>query len=93
MCTTISTSGEVFCVTTPIRWTSSGSRGSARDTRFCTWICAMSGSVPCLNAMVSTMRPSVAIWEFMYSMPSTPLITCSSGAATVSAMTSGLAPG
>ncbi len=53
----------------------------------------MSGSVPCLNAMVSTIWPSVAICEFMYSMPSTPLITCSSGAATVSAITCGLAPG
>ncbi|KAG1199452.1 hypothetical protein G6F35_012508 [Rhizopus arrhizus] len=53
MCTTINTSGDVFCVTTPMRCTSSGRRGKARETRFCTWICAMSGSVPCLNAMRS----------------------------------------
>jgi hypothetical protein len=76
-----------------MRCTSCGKRGKARETRFCTWICAMSGSVPCLKAMVSTIWPSTAIWELMYSMPSTPLITCSSGAATVSAITSGLAPG
>lgn len=86
-------SGAVLSVTTPMRWTSGGNRGSARETRFCTWICATSGSMCCSNEMVSTIRPSVDIWDCMYIMPSTPLTACSSGDATVSAITCGLAPG
>ncbi|MNU78649.1 hypothetical protein D3C71_682450 [compost metagenome] len=80
-------------MTTPWRCTSSGRRGSARETRFCTWICAMSAFVPCAKVTVRIIRPSVADCEDMYSMPSTPVIACSSGAATVSAITLGLAPG
>ena len=80
-------SGEVFCVTTPRRCTSSGKRGRARETRFCTWICAMSALVPWAKVAVRIMRPSVADCDVIYSMPSTPVITCSRGAATVSAIT------
>ncbi len=43
--------------------------------------------------MVSVITPSAVACENWYSMPSTPLIDCSSGLATVSAMTRGLAPG
>ena len=53
----------------------------------------MSALVPWAKVTVSTMRPSVADCDDMYIMPSTPVIACSSGAATVSAITWGLAPG
>ncbi len=43
--------------------------------------------------MVSVSLPSAVDWEDMYSMFSTPVMACSSGAATVSPMTLGLAPG
>jgi hypothetical protein len=92
-CTTIVMSGELLTVVTPSRRTSSGSRGSACDTLFCTSCCALSGSVPSLNVTVSVSMPSVVAWLPMYSMPSTPLIDSSSGMATVSAITLGLAPG
>ncbi|MNY36454.1 hypothetical protein D3C86_1709430 [compost metagenome] len=65
MCTTIRTSGEVLSVTTPICCTSGGRRGRARATRFCTWICARSGSVPCLNEMLIDIRPSLDAWELI----------------------------
>ncbi|MNS84156.1 hypothetical protein D3C72_1179700 [compost metagenome] len=91
--TTIRMSGDVFWVTTPCRCTSAGRRGNARDTRFCTWTCAMSGFVPSAKVTVRIIRPSVADCEDMYIMPSTPVIACSKGAATVSAITFGLAPG
>src|SRR3546814_1099309 len=43
--------------------------------------------------MVMVRLPSLFACDCMYSMSSTPLIDSSSGAATVSAMTLGLAPG
>ncbi len=55
-------SGELLTVVTPRRRTSSGSRGSACATRFCTSCCALSGSVPSLNVTVSVMMPSVVAW-------------------------------
>ena len=84
---------ELFTVTMPRRRTSSGSRASARATRFCTSCWALSGSVPRRKVTVSVIWPSVVAWLFMYSMPSTPLICSSMGVATVSAITFGLAPG
>src|SRR4051812_46321656 len=42
---------------------------------------------------VNVIEPSALDEEFMYSMSSTPLISCSNGAATVSAIVFGLAPG
>ncbi|SAJ32524.1 Uncharacterised protein [Enterobacter cloacae] len=53
----------------------------------------MSGSMCWSKVMVRIIRPSVADCEDMYSIPSTPVIACSSGVATVCAITSGLAPG
>ena len=91
--TTIVRSVAPLTVVRPRRRTSSGSRGSACETRFCTICCALSGSVPSLNVTVSVIRPSVVAWLPMYSMSSTPLIASSSGVATVSAITFGLAPG
>src|SRR5258706_350355 len=45
-------------VVTPNRRTSSGSRGSACATRFCTSCCALSGSVPSLKVTVSISSDS-----------------------------------
>ncbi|MNT93045.1 hypothetical protein D3C72_2344280 [compost metagenome] len=53
----------------------------------------MSAFVPCAKVTVKVMRPSVADCDDMYCMLSTPVMACSSGAATVSAITLGLAPG
>src|SRR6476661_7923801 len=86
-------SGELLTVDRPRRRTSSGSRGSACATRFCTSGCALSASVPSLNVTLSVSTPSVVAWLLMYSMPSVPLIASSSGIATVSGLTFGLAPG
>src|SRR5258708_77353 len=86
-------SGELLTVVTPSRCTSSGRRGIAWLTRFCTSCWARSGGVPSLKVTVSVIRPSEVACEAMYSMPSTPLICSSIGAATVSAIVCGLAPG
>jgi hypothetical protein len=40
---------ERFSTRTPVLRTMSGSCGSAMLTRFCTWTCAVSGSVPILK--------------------------------------------
>lgn len=85
--------GDCFCVVTPWRRTSSGRRACAWLTRFCTCTCAWSGSVPGLKVTVTTSTPSEPATDFMYIMSSTPLMASSSGVATVSAMTLGLAPG
>jgi hypothetical protein len=45
-------------VTTPRRRTSSGSRGSAEDTRFCTSTWALSRFVPSLKVSVIVSWPS-----------------------------------
>src|SRR6185503_3038770 len=45
------------------------------------------------NVSAIESEPVDELVERMYSMPSTPFSACSSGAATVSAMTSALAPG
>src|SRR5579872_4560968 len=50
-------------------------------------------SAPILKVTVRLSEPSMVEVEDMYSMSSTPTMACSSGAATVSAMTLGLAPG
>src|SRR5471032_2962151 len=85
--------GELFTVVTPMRCTTSGKRGSAWLTRFCTSCCARSGLTPSLKVTVSVIAPSEVACDCMYSMPSTPLICSSIGVATISAMVSGLAPG
>ncbi len=54
---------------------------------------ARSGLVPTAKVTVICSTPLDELVERMYSMPSTPLSDCSSGVATVSAMTSALAPG
>ncbi|MDQ1092901.1 hypothetical protein QE400_002314 [Xanthomonas sacchari] len=54
---------------------------------------ASSGSVPGRKVTVICSTPSEPATDLMYIMFSTPLIASSSGVATVSAMTLGLAPG
>ncbi len=58
-------SGELLTVVTPRVRTSSGSRGSACETRFCTSCWALSGSVPSRKVTVSVMVPSVVAWLLM----------------------------
>ena len=58
-------SGELLTVVMPRRRTSSGRRGSACETRFCTSCCALSGSVPSRKVTVSVIRPSVVAWLLM----------------------------
>ena len=78
---------------TPSWRVSSGSRGSAWLTRFCTCTCARSTSVPMRKVTVSARLPSAVAWEDMYSMFSTPLICCSIGVAMDSETVFALAPG
>jgi len=49
--------------------------------------------MPSLKYTVTARLPSLLAWDCMYSMFSTPLMDSSRGAATVSAITLGLAPG
>src|SRR5262245_22306038 len=86
-------SGERFWVTRPTCRTTSGRRGSAWLTRFCVWTCAMSRFVPRRKVTVIEKLPSPVADEFRYSASSTPLICCSSGVMTVSAIVVGDAPG
>jgi hypothetical protein len=58
-------SGELLTVDRPRRRTSSGRRGSACATRFCTSCCALSGSVPRRKVTLSVIRPSVVAWLLM----------------------------
>src|SRR4029077_7640163 len=61
--------------------------------RFCTSTWAMLMSVPSAKVTSRVYEPSLLLADDMYIMPSTPLICCSMGAATVSATTWALAPG
>ena len=85
--------GDCLAVVTPCRRTSSGNRASAWATRFCTFTAASSGSVPGRKVTVICSTPSEPATDLRYIMPSTPLMASSSGVATVSAITLGLAPG
>ena len=62
MKTTIRMSGLFLRVTTPLRWTSSGSCGVAIATRFWTSTCALSRSVPSLNVTVIVSWPFEVAW-------------------------------
>jgi hypothetical protein len=57
--------GCCFWTTTPVRFTTSGSSGVARLTRFCTLTVARSTSVPILNVMVIWALPSLALFDDM----------------------------
>ena len=58
-------SGEFLRTVTPIRRASSGSRGSAIATRFCTSTWARSRSVPSAKVTVSASWPSPVAWLLM----------------------------
>ena len=58
-------SGELLRVVTPWRRTSSGRRGSATATRFCTSTCAVSRSVPSAKVTVIVTLPSAVEFELM----------------------------
>ena len=85
--------GELLRTEIPVRRTSSGKRGSASATRFCTSTWARSRSVPTSNVTVSCIVPSLIACDVIYSMLSTPFTSCSIGVATVSAIVCALAPG
>ena len=57
--------GELLSVETPMARTSSGRRGSACATRFCTCTCARSMSVPMRKVTVSASEPSIVACEDM----------------------------
>ncbi len=65
MLTPIVSVGEALTVVTPSRCTSSGNRGSACETRFCTSSCALSGSVPSLKVTVIARLPSLLACDCM----------------------------
>jgi len=56
---------DCFLTVTPCRATSSGSSGSAAETRFCTSTCAASRSVPISKVTVSEYEPSLEDVEDM----------------------------
>src|SRR4051794_23736267 len=83
---------EACRTTMPCETTLAGTCGLACVTRFCTSTCARSGSVPIWNVTLSEYEPLVLV-ELMYIMFLAPLTWASIGAATLSATTSGSAPG
>jgi hypothetical protein len=58
-------SGEFFFTVTPKRCTTSGSRGTATETRFCVSTCAVSRLVPSAKVTVSVSLPSPVAWLLM----------------------------
>ena len=78
---------------TPLRRTSSGSRGVASCTRLLTLKVALSTSVPTSNVAVIVAWPFDAELELKYNRFSTPESCSSIGAATVFASVSAEAPG
>jgi hypothetical protein len=84
---------ERLATMTPLRRTSSGSRGVASCTRLLTLKVALSVSVPTSKVAVMVTVPLEADDELKYSMPSMPESCSSIGAATVRASVSAEAPG
>ena len=83
----------VFLVTEmPLVRTSAGIRPSAWLTRFCTSIAARSAFRPISNVTVMLENPVLVLEERMYCIPSTPLMTCSSGVVTALSTACALAP-
>ena len=76
----------------PLVRTSCGMRPSAWFTRFCTSTAARSGSRPISNVTVIVQKPVFVLEDRMYCMPSTPLITCSSGVVTALSTACAFAP-
>ena len=55
----------VFVTRTPCRCTSCGRRGSASWSLFCTWTCAMSGSVPASKVRITCALPAESLDDAM----------------------------
>ncbi len=51
-----------FAMRIPCCCTVWGSRGTASWTRFCTWTCAVSGSVPWAKVSWMLAAPSLVVW-------------------------------
>ena len=81
-----------FVTAMPFVRTSAGMRPSAWLTRFCTSTAARSGLRPISNVTVMVQKPVLVLDERMYCMPSTPLMTCSSGVVTALSTACALAP-
>jgi hypothetical protein len=84
---------DFLSTVTPCCTTDCGSCAMAWLTRFCTLTWLMSVSVPGLKKTLIVRLPEDELADWKYSRLSTPLICASSGAATVLAMTSAVAPG
>lgn len=84
---------ERLATCTPLRRTSSGSRGVASWTRLLMLKVALSTSVPTSKVAVMVVCPLEAELELKYSRFSTPDSCSSIGAATVRASVSAEAPG
>ena len=61
----ITISDDFFFTDTPVRLTSSGKRGSASATRFCTSTLAVSRCTPDSKVTVKFMLPSFALTELI----------------------------
>ena len=83
---------EARLISTPVCFTSLGSWASAVETRFCTSTAAASRLRSTSKVMVMVEVPSLPETDWMYRIPSTPLICCSSGTVTAVSTTSALAP-
>ncbi len=83
---------EFLETVTPVALTSLGMRPSAWLTRFCTSTAARSTLRVTSNVTVTLALPSEPELDWMYFMPSTPLIVCSSGVVTADSTTCALAP-
>ncbi len=76
----------------PLVRTWEGNRPMAWFTRFCTSTAARSGSRSMSNVTWIVHTPLFVLDEVMYSMPSTPLMACSSGVVTALSTACALAP-
>jgi hypothetical protein len=83
---------DCFCTVTPSWRTSAGRRPSAWLTRFCTSTAARSASRVTSNVTLIELTPALLLEDVIYSIPSTPLIACSSGVVTAVSTASALAP-
>ncbi len=81
--------GDRLVTVTPWRRTSSGSAAVAACTRLLTLMVAWSGLVPTAKDTEMVIAPLPALTEFMYSMPSTPLICWLAPGYTAETMTCG----
>ena len=80
------------CTVVPNSTTGDGSCELACACRICVRIWSSVGSVSTPKKTLRVMLPLLALTEYMYSMPSTPLTCCSIGLATDCSTVSASAP-